>query len=559
MGFVYHFSPLVKAENLRKFMSFRTVVSNPGLVAIFVDHFHNFGGAVENLDLEPTRKEMCQDNDQQSSVGRTRITMDFRSSKHDSTETEFIVEPVGDDETATSYGAISDEAERICKLLSNQPNSNINCRLDKAGVSVSPILVAEVLKKLSNAGLLAYIFFRWAEKQKGFLHTTEIYHHLIETLGKIKQFRLIWSLVEFMKHRGLMNRETFAVIIRRYARARQIKEAIDTFEKMELFGLKPELSDYNCLIDTICKSRNVQRAQEICNEMKRRKRFAPDLKTYTILLRGWGDAHNLSSLKALFQDMLNEGFEPDVVTYGILINAFCKSQMCDDAIKIFHEMESKNCNPSPHIYCSLINGLGSEKRLDDALKYFELFKASGFPPETPTYNALVGSYCWVTRFEDAFRVMDEMKRFGIGPNSRTYDIIINHFIKAGKTEEAYEIFQSMGREVDCEPMLNTYTMMVCMFCNVERVDMAIKVWNKMKDKGIPPCMHMFSALINGLCFENRLDDACRYFQEMLDKGIRPPGQLYSKLKETLLEAGRRDLAIDFGLKLEQLRKTSLVV
>ena len=106
----------------------------------------------------------------------------------------------------------------------------------------------------------------------------------------------------------------------------------------------------------------------------------------------------------------------------------------------------------------------------------------------------------------------------------------------------------------CEPQLNTYTMMVGMFCSNGRVDMALKVWKQMGERGVLPCMHMFSALINGLCFENRLEEACVYFQEMLDKGIRPPGQLFSNLKEALVEGGRISLAQEMALKLDAIRK-----
>ncbi|XP_077242331.1 tetratricopeptide repeat (TPR)-like superfamily protein [Tasmannia lanceolata] len=451
---------------------------------------------------------------------------------------------------------ISESTEKICQILSNQASSSIESSLEGSGIRVSPALVEDVLKKLSNAGILALSFFRWAEKQEGFKHTTESFHALIEALGKIKQFRLIWNLVDTMKDKGLLTKETFAVITRRYARARKIKEAIATFERMVNYGLKTDISDFNRLIDTISKSRHVKRAQEIFDQMKN-KRFSPDLKTYTILLEGWGHDRNLLRLREIYHEMRDEGFEPDVVTYGILINAYCKSRKHDEALELFHEMEKKGCRPSPHIYCSLINGLGSEKRLSEALKFFELSKDHGFVPEIPTYNAVVGSYCWAMQFEDAYRVLDEMKKCGIGPNSRTFDVLIHHLIKAKKTKEAYDIFQRMEGEHGCEPSLNAYTMMVGMFCSEERVDMALKVWKQMNDKGVLPCMHMFSSLINGLCDENRLDEACNYFEEMMEKGIRPPGQLYSNLKQVLLDGGKKDLAINLAQKLDKLRRTPM--
>ncbi|KAF8722857.1 hypothetical protein HU200_021988 [Digitaria exilis] len=448
----------------------------------------------------------------------------------------------------------SEAAQRVCCIISTQPEEGIPSALDALGVDMSPELVAEVLKNLSNAGMLALAFFRWAERQEGFRYTAESFHNLIEALGKIKQFRLVWSLVETMRCRCLLSKDTFKLIVRRYARARKVNEAVETFEKMSSFGLKIELSDYNWLIDTLSKSKQVKKGHAIYKEMKRKGRFVPDLKTYTVLMEGWVHEKDLLMVKTVYQEMLDAGIRPDVVAYGMLISSFCKSGKCDEAIKVFHEMEVSGCIPSPHIYCMLINGLGSDERLDEALKYFELYKESGFPMEVPTCNAVVGAYCRASKFQHAFKMVDEMRKCKIGPNSRTYDIILHHLIKSQKFEEAYNVFQRMGMD-GCEPQLNTYTMMVGMFCSNERVDMALKVWKQMKEKGVLPCMHMFSALINGLCVENRLEEACVYFQDMLDKGIRPPGQLFSNLKEALVEGGRISLAQEMALKLDALRKT----
>ena len=113
------------------------------------------------------------------------------------------------------------------------------------------------------------------------------YNALIEALGKIKQFKVVWNLVSDMKHKGLLSKETFALISRKYARARKVKEATDAFEKIEKFGMKLEVLDYNRLIDTLSKSRNVEKAQEIFDIVKKR-RFVPDIKSYTIMYKGWG-------------------------------------------------------------------------------------------------------------------------------------------------------------------------------------------------------------------------------------------------------------------------------
>lgn len=448
------------------------------------------------------------------------------------------------------------QIERICKIVLTN-TANVESSLHVASIEVSPTLVLEVLKRLSNAGVLALSFFRWAEKQKGFKYSTESYNALIESLGKVKQFKLIWDLVSEMKRKRLLTNDTFALISRRYARARRVNEAIDAFEKMDKFGLKQELPDFNRLIDTLCKSRHVERAQEVFDKMKKR-RFDPDIKSYTILLEGWGQQKNLLSMNEVYREMKDDGFEPDVVSYGIMINAHCSAKRYDEAVELFREMEATNCKPSPHIFCTLINGLGSEKRLSEALQFFGQSKKRGFEPEAPTYNAVVGAYCWSMRINDAYRMMDEMRKCGIGPNSRTYDIVLHHLIKAGRTEEAYSVFKRMSRKPGTEPTVSTYEIVVRMFCYNAQVDMAMRIWDEMKARGVLPVMHMYSTLINSLCHEDKLDDACKYFQEMLDIGIRPPGQLFSNLKQALRDEGMEETAVVLAQKIDKLRKTPLV-
>ncbi|CAI0450756.1 unnamed protein product [Linum tenue] len=383
--------------------------------------------------------------------------------------------------------------DKVCKLLSKESNNpnNLERLLDEASIQeLSPTLALEVLKRLSNAGVLALSFFRWAEKQK-----------------------------------------------ERYARAKRVKEAIDAFEKMGKYGFKMESSDFNRLLDTLCKSRQI--------------------KSYTILLEGWCQEKNLLRLNEVYMEMKDEGLDPDVVTYSILLNAYCKVGKYSEAINLFHDMESKNCNPNPHIFCTLINGLGSVKRLKEAIEFFERSKACGFAPEAPTYNAVIGAYCWSLKIDDAFRTVDEMRRSGVGPNSRTYDIILHHLVKNRRTEAAYSVFQRMRSEAGCEPTLSTYEIVVRMFCNEDKLDMAVEVWNQMKGRGILPGMHMFSKLITTFCQNGKVDDACKYFQEMLDVGIRPPAALFSNLKETLVENGHKVTASNLAEKMRKLRKTPL--
>ncbi|KAM1193700.1 hypothetical protein ACFX13_020952 [Malus domestica] len=137
----------------------------------------------------------------------------FHRAIHDGLEKTRVLDDAGDKTPLLKNPKVSEGADKICKFLSTSSSSSpIESLLNGASVDVSPTLVVAVLKKFSNAGVLALSFFRWVEKRKGFKHNTESYNALIEALGKIKQFKMVWELVNDMKIKGLLSKETFALI-----------------------------------------------------------------------------------------------------------------------------------------------------------------------------------------------------------------------------------------------------------------------------------------------------------------------------------------------------------
>lgn len=462
----------------------------------------------------------------------------------------------------TTVHQISEEADRISKLLlasSGSSSGSVDESLEKSNLKPSTDLVIQVLKKLGNAGVTSLAFFRWVEdRHRDFKPNADCYHHLIDALGKIKQFRAIWNLVDVMKSRRLLTKSTFGLISRRYARAKMIDESIETFHKMSgKYNLVPDLSDFNHLIDTLTKSNKVKIAQELVKKKKKEGKFSPDLKTYTILLDGWGSESNIPKLAEVYQEMNMAGFEPDKVTYGILINAFCKSRKLEKALEAFDDMESRGILPTPHIYCSLINGFGADKRLNDALRFYTKFNSAGFPPDIPILNAVVGAYCNSDQFDLAYKTVEEMIKHQepIQPNPRTHNIILSRLAQLKKIDEAMRVFGTMT----CKPDLNTYTIVVRMLCGESKVDEAIGVWREMVGRGIWPCLHMFMVLINRLVVECRLEEACVFFEDMIGRGIRPPGQLYGGLIDALRSSGRDDSAKKLAKKLDAFKNTTLTI
>ncbi|KAJ4843958.1 hypothetical protein Tsubulata_021350 [Turnera subulata] len=432
---------------------------------------------------------------------------------------------------------LDDTSNRICKILMSSPAVTLETSLDQAGIRVSTQIVEGVLHKFENAGIVAYRFFQWADKQRHYTHSIRAYHTMIQSLAKIRQFQIMWDLVSSMKSKGMVNVETFCIIMRRYTRAQKVEEAIYTFNVMDKYGVPPNLAAFNGLLSALCKSKNVRKAQEIFDSMK--DRFVPDSKTYSILLEGWGKAPNLPKAREIFREMVDAGCEPDIVTYGIMVDILCKAGRVDEALATVKEMDSEICKPTSFIYSVLVHTYGIENRIEDAVDTFLEMEKNGIKADVAVYNALVGAFCKVNKLKNVYRVLNEMDSKGITPNSKTCNIIVNSLIGRGESDEAFKVFRRMTKI--CEPDADTYTMIIKMFCEGNKLDKALRVWKYMKSKQFIPSMHTFSVLIHGLCEKGDVTQACVILEEMIEKGIPPSGVTFGRVRQLLIKEGREDV------------------
>ncbi|KAK1266704.1 Pentatricopeptide repeat-containing protein [Acorus gramineus] len=448
----------------------------------------------------------------------------------------------------------SDPTKKLCKLILSSPRCGLETALDASHIKVSPATAESVLTHLSNAGIQSYRFFEWASKQRAFpSHTVRAHHSVIDTLARVRQYALMWGVVDRMRDARLLTVETFCAIMRRYARAGRPDEAVYAFNVMGKYGVDPNEAAFNGLLSALCKAKHAWRAQEIFDSAK--SRFAVDAKTYSILIEGWGRVPNLVKAREMFDEMLQSGCEPDIVTYGIMVDALCKAGRIGDALGVVRDMGSKNCKPTSFIYSVLVHAHGAEGRVKDAVDAFLEMERSGIVADVAVYNALIGAFCRASRFGNAFKVLAEMEKRGVSPNARTCNVILNRLIGVGRNEDAFKVFRRMIRR--CEPDSDTYTMMIKMFCGKGELGMAMKVWKYMGLKRFAPSMHTFSVMIKGLCEAGEARQAAVLMEEMLEKGIQPHGTTFGRLRQLLLKEGREDVVQFLSEKMKTLIKDPL--
>lgn len=376
-------------------------------------------------------------------------------------------------------------------------------------------------------------FFNWVETQCGFHHTTEAYNRLIDILGKFFEFDIAWDLIEKMRKSSSFSkpdRTTFRILFKRYVSAHLVKEAIDTFNRMEEFNLKDEGSFSN-LIDALCEYKHVIEAEELCfgknEDCAEVLNYKLDTKLYNIILRGWFKIGWWRKCREFWEAMDKRGIPKDLHSYSIYMDIQCKSGKPWRAVKLFKEMKKKGVELDVVAYNTLIRAIGISEGVDVSLKLYREMIELGFRPNVVTYNTILKLLCENGRYKDAYKFFNEMLSKGCEPNVRTYHCFFGCLQKPG---EILKLFDRMV-ETGVQPTMETYVMLMRKFGRWGFLRPVLLVWKKMEEHGVSPNEFAYNALIDTLVQKGMVDMARKYDEEMMAKGLsaKPRIELGTKL------------------------------
>ncbi|KAL6144808.1 hypothetical protein ACLB2K_055498 [Fragaria x ananassa] len=430
----------------------------------------------------------------------------------------------------------------ISRILSDHrdPHHDLELSLSSWSIQISPNLVEQVLKRCKNLGFSAHRFFLWAKTVPGFQHSDESHHILIDILGSSGQFALLWDfLIEMRESKCCeIGPELFWVIFRVYSRANLPRDAIRAYSRMVEFGIKPSIHDLDHLLYTLCKRKHVKHAQEFFDKVK--SGFELGAKTYSILMRGWGDICDSDNARKLFDEMTEKGCLVDVPAYNSYLEALCKGGNVDEAYKIFCEMGSKGVEPDAGTYSIFIRAYCEANDIHSVFSVLDRMKRYNLLANVFTYNCVIKKLCKNERVEEAYQLLDEMIEMGVKPDEWSYNAIQAYHCEHGEVNQALRLLSRMEKD-SCMPDHHTYNMVLKLLIRIGRFDRATDVWERMGKRGFYPSVSTYSVMIHGLCKKkHKLEEACKYFEIMIDEGIPPYSSTVEMLRNRLLGLGLLD-------------------
>ncbi|ERM94418.1 hypothetical protein AMTRI_Chr04g189960 [Amborella trichopoda] len=433
----------------------------------------------------------------------------------------------------------------ISDLIKKTPTPHLikTLKNQKSSPNWTPQLITQTLKSLWNDGPKAFLLFTHLSKTHQSL-TLESFDLIIDILGRMRDFKKLWSLVSEMPRHGLHpSHKTFAIIMERYVSAGKADRAIRAFSLMQIHGCPPNLQAFNTLLDILCKSKRVERAQELFRAL--RHRFKPDTITYNILADGWCIVRKTQMAVRVFREMVELDLSPSLSTYNILLKGFFRTGELTSAWSFFVEMKKRGCVPDAITYTTLVHGFGMAGDLDKACKIFEGVKEKGCLPNVATYNAMIMVLCKKGPLERAKLIFSEMENKGYEPNLTTYNLLIRAFSHDGRDMEGALGLLERMREKGCTPSVQTHNILMRSFCEIGEVERAFEVWERMEGEGCFGNLDSYNVMLSALCVNERREEflrAGKMVVEMVERGHVPQRLVFTRVVNGLLLTGNQGFA-----------------
>ncbi|CAI9092763.1 OLC1v1028092C2 [Oldenlandia corymbosa var. corymbosa] len=288
----------------------------------------------------------------------------------------------------------------------------------------------------------------------------------------LKQFQL----------RNTLSSRSCAAVMDVYAEKGLWAEAEAIFlRKMDIFGQKKEVVEYNVLIKAYGKAKLYDKAFSLFRGMKNHGTW-PDECTFNSIIQMFAGSELVDQARDLIAEMLEAGFKPSCLTFSSVVANYAQSGRLSEAVSVFQEMSKLGIKPNEVVFGSLIDGCAEAGNFEEAVGYFQEMKESGIPVNQIVLTSLIKAYGKAGYAEGAKQLYEKMKHLDGGPDIVASNSMLNLYAELGMVSEARLIFDHLKERGWADGV--TFATMMYVYKNMGMLDEAIAVAEEMKSSGL---------------------------------------------------------------------------
>ena len=396
------------------------------------------------------------------------------------------------------------------------------------------------------------------------LPNAEIYYIIIRGYAKLKDIDNAFSVFKELTEKGMYINGALCLnsILENCIKSERPEIAIQIFEyhlKTEGASSSLDIISFSTMVKAYskyCNLNNINNIEDLEPKMKSLN-ITPDEVYYNTLLDAYSKSFNLEMALQVFHNMSSKCVKPSVVTYNSLIDAYVRNNASEKAWNVLDEMKKDGIDPDNFTYSTLIKSIKEESQASDlekAFKLLEYIKSEGkVKPDEILYNVLLDACISVKKLDKAIQLIEIMKKpeNSVKPDVISFNTIIKGCGHSKNMKLAFDVFEDM-RKQNISPNDVTYNSLIDVCVRCSNISRAWALLNEMESNGLMPDNYSYSTIIKGLKKDNsnpdsylELEKAFDLLKSMKDKGrIKPDEILYNCLMDACIRFGNSQKAED---------------
>merc|ERR1719389_311350 len=225
---------------------------------------------------------------------------------------------------------------------------------------VNTVIYSTVLKGFAMSKQVSKVFEVYAEMRARDVQCNTIsYNTMLDACARCSSMDRVSQILEDMKASAVEpDIITYSTIVKGYCQSGDVDRAFEVLNEMKQDGkYAPDEILYNSLLDGCAKQHRVDEALRLLEDMKE-SGTAPSNYTLSILVKLMGRSRRLNQAFTIIDELCAlHGFRPNIQVYTCLIQACIHNRQMDRALSLHDTMiEEAGCQPDQKLYSVLARG-----------------------------------------------------------------------------------------------------------------------------------------------------------------------------------------------------------
>jgi len=255
-------------------------------------------------------------------------------------------------------------------------------------------------------------------------------------------WKLVQQLWEDPEQRGAVNTVTYSTLLKGFAASRESAKVMEVYKEMSDKNISCNIITYNTVLNAFAQCSAMHLAPQIWQDMSAANPpVAPDLVTYSTLVKGYASSGDLKRALEIFEELKKDPTKvPDEVLYNSLLDGCARERRVREAMSLMEDMKKSGVTPSNYTLTIMVKLLGRSKMLKEAYALVDTVRDTyGVKPNVQVYTCLITACFQCRQTKKAVALLDRMLEEGLQPDEKAYDVIVRGCRQAGQTALAEDV------------------------------------------------------------------------------------------------------------------------